>query len=354
LNIVDRAEIVVKAGNGGDGLASFRHEKFVPLGGPDGGDGGNGGNVYLRAVGNVSNLSVFRYKKVLKAGRGMNGGRQKKHGKNGDDLNIAVPLGTVVYKIDKDERFFIDDLSNHDQQVLVAKGGRGGLGNVHFTTSTNQAPKTSTKGEKGDEVNLVLDLKLIADVGIIGFPNAGKSTLLTASSAAKPRVADYQFTTLEPVLGEVYVGKKNFIMAEIPGLIKGAHFGKGLGHNFLRHAERTKLLVHLLDGSSLTIIDDLSDIEQELALYQLQLAQKHRILAVNKIDIPEVSERIPEIKELLSSVGRTAIFISGATGQGVQELMTVVAEELDQIEEPELEDKAPVKIFHPKPKDMER
>ncbi len=347
---MDKVDIKVIAGIGGDGIASFRHEKYVPLGGPDGGDGGNGGSVYVRADKSLNNLISLRHRKLLKAGNGGKGGSQKKHGKNGDDLFITVPPGTLVYKVEDGGNSVVEDLDRHNQQVMVAKGGRGGLGNVHFATSTNQAPKKFTNGEKGEEAQLILDLKLIADAGIIGLPNAGKSTLLSSISAASPKVAGYPFTTMEPELGEVHVGKSIFVVAEIPGLIKGAHQGKGLGHSFLRHAERTKLLIHLLDGSSPTIIDDLGDIEHELAMYQLELAQKRRILAVNKIDLPEVQARLPELQELFGSLGQKPFFISGASGQGVADLLSAVAAELATITGPVLMAEAPVKIFRPKPK----
>lgn len=345
---VDKVEITIKAGNGGDGIISFRREKFIPLGGPDGGDGGNGGNVYIKANRSETNLSLFRRKKLFKAESGKNGARQKKFGRKGSDLEIIVPLGTMVYKVENEAEVFLADLRQKEQIILVAKGGKGGLGNVHFASATNQAPRKASKGRPGEELHIVLDLKLIADIGIIGYPNVGKSTLLAAVSAAKPKVADYPFTTLEPVLGEVKTGNKTFILAEIPGLIEGAHSGKGLGHDFLRHAERTKVLLHLLDGKSANLIYDMKKLNEELTLYKPALAQKPQIVAVNKVDLPEVQSRLLELKNLFKSSGVRAHFISGITRQGVPELMSAIAEMLDSVREDETE--TPPVVFRPKPK----
>lgn len=351
MDTVDKVEITVKAGKGGDGAVSFRHEKYVPLGGPDGGDGGRGGSIYMKAGRSIHSLSLFRYKRMFKAESGRNGAGQKKFGKKGSDVEMAVPLGTVVDKVEKGEHEFLVDLCQEGQRVLVAKGGKGGLGNVHFATSTNQAPRKATRGAAGEELQLILDLKLIADAGIIGYPNVGKSTLLAAVSAAKPKAAAYPFTTIEPVLGEVRVGDKSFILAEIPGLIEGAHRGKGLGHSFLRHAERTKVLLHLVDGTSLHLVDDIRALNKELELYKPIMAQKPQIVAVNKIDLPEVQNRLLEIKDLLKSEGIKAHFISGVNGQGVAELLTAIANMLEKagevtIDEPD----APVRVFRPKPR----
>ena len=347
---MDTVEINVKAGSGGNGAVSFRHEKYVPFGGPDGGDGGSGGNIYLRADRSISNLSQFRSRRFFKALLGNNGAEKKKHGKDGANMEIKVPAGTVVYILEDGQMVFLADLSEHGRSVLAAKGGRGGLGNVHFATSTNQAPRKATKGVVGEEKKLYLDLRLIADVGIIGCPNAGKSTLLAAVSAAKPRIADYKFTTLEPVLGRVETGDKTFILAEIPGLIEGAHLGKGLGYDFLRHAERTKVLLHLLDGSSPTIIEDWGKLNEELFLYRADLMTRPQIIAVNKIDLLEVKGRISDIRTLFKSgVGRVH-FISALTGQGVSELMTEVIQVLDKHGEEKKELGEAIKVFRPKPK----
>lgn len=347
---MDRADIIVFGGDGGDGVVSFRHEKFVPLGGPDGGDGGGGGNVYVVADRGVTTLNYFKRKRRFKAMSGKGGGKQKKHGAKGNDLAISMPLGTMVFLKEGEQETLLADLSQQGQKVLVAKGGRGGLGNVHFATSRNQAPKTATKGELGEEHHLVLDLKLIADVGIIGYPNAGKSTLLAAMSKARPKIADYPFTTLEPAFGVVEVGMKVFVLAEIPGLIDGAHLGKGLGHEFLRHAERTKVLIHLIDGSSPSIIDNMNKLSTELALYKPEMAQKPQLVAVNKIDLPEVQARLTEIRQLFGSVGIKVFLVSAITKQGLPELISEIISMLAMVREEAPGAESPIAVFRPKPK----
>ena len=347
---MDRIDITVCGGSGGDGVISFRHEKYVPLGGPDGGDGGKGGSVYIVADRSATTLDYFKSKRRFKAMSGKNGGKQKKYGAKGDDLTIKVPPGTMVFLKEDEEEMLLADLSQEGQKVLVAKGGRGGLGNVHFATSINQAPKTATKGEPGEEHHLVLDLKLIADVGIIGYPNAGKSTLLAAVSKARPKIADYPFTTREPAFGVVEVGMKTFVLAEIPGLLDGAHLGRGLGHEFLRHAERTKILLHLINGSSPTIIDNMNNLNMELALYKPEMAQKPQLVVVNKVDLPEVKARLPKIKRLFSSRGIKAFFVSAITGQGLPELMPEIISILEAVEEKLAESEGPIAVFRPKPK----
>jgi GTP-binding protein len=348
--IVNRVELMVAGGNGGDGVVSFRHEKFVPLGGPDGGDGGNGGSVYIVADRSITALNYFRHKRRFKAVSGKSGSKQKKHGAKGDDLVIKVPLGTVVFLKEDEQEVLLADLSQQGQKVLAAKGGKGGLGNVHFATSTNQAPRKATKGKPGEEHRIVLDLKLIADVGIIGYPNVGKSTLLAAVSKARPKIADYPFTTREPALGVVEVGMETFVLAEIPGLVDGAHLGRGLGHEFLRHAERTKVLLHVLDGKSQSIIDDMNNLNRELALYKSEMAQKPQVVVVNKIDLPEVEARLTEIRQLFSSLGVKVYFVSAITGQGVSELVSETAKILDEIKEKDSGSEAPMAVFRPKPR----
>jgi GTP-binding protein len=348
--LVNRVEIMISSGNGGDGVVSFRHEKFVPLGGPDGGDGGDGGSVHITADRSATALDYFRRKRRLKAVSGKSGGKQKKHGAKGDDLVIKVPLGTMVFLKEDEQEVLLADLSQQGQKVLVAKGGSGGLGNVHFATSRNQAPKIATKGEPGGEHRIVLDLKLIADVGIIGYPNVGKSTLLAAVSKAKPKIADYPFTTREPALGVVEVGMKAFVLAEIPGLVDGAHLGRGLGHEFLRHAERTRVLLHVLDGRSPSIIDDMNNLNRELALYKPEMAQKPQVVMVNKVDLPEVQARLPEIRQLFSSLGIKAFFISAITKQGVSELISEIAKILEEVQEKGTGSEVPMAVFRPKPK----
>jgi len=348
--MVDRVDVVVYGGGGGNGVVSFRHEKFVPLGGPDGGDGGNGGSVYIVADKSVTTLEQFKRKRQYRASSGKSGGKQKKHGAKGDDLMIKVPLGTTVFTIDEDQEMLLADLSQQGQKVLVAKGGRGGLGNVHFATSVNQAPKTATRGQLGQEHRLILDLRLIADVGIIGYPNVGKSTLLSALSKARPKIADYAFTTIEPALGVVEVGMKTFVLAEIPGLVDGAHLGRGLGHEFLRHAERTKILLHLIDGSSPAVIDNMNNLNRELALYKPEMAQKPQLVVVNKVDLPQVQARLPEIGQLFNSLGIKVFFISAITRLGLSELMPEIITMLEMVGDKQVGPEIPVVVFRPKPR----
>ena len=347
---MDKVEVVVAGGNGGNGVVSFRHEKFVPLGGPDGGDGGKGGSVYFIADRGVNTLEQFKSKRRFKGDAGKNGARQKKHGAKGNDLVVKVPLGTMVIIRKGDSGELLGDLSQHGQKVLVAKGGRGGLGNVHFATSRNQAPRTATKGQQGEEHMLILDLRLIADVGIIGYPNAGKSTLLTALSRARPKIADYPFTTIEPAFGVVESGTKTFILAEIPGLVEGAHRGRGLGHEFLRHAERTKILMHLIDGNSPDAVDNMNSLNRELDLYKPEMAKKPQLVAINKIDLPEVEARLPEIRRIFNSLGIKVFFISAMTGQGLAELVSEVTAMLESVGDVQVGPEVPVTVFRPKPK----
>ena len=321
--MIDRVEIYVKAGEGGNGVVSFRREKFVPLGGPDGGDGGNGGSVYLVGDRSVSTLLSFRYKKHFLAEKGAHGKGKNMYGKRGEDLLIKVPLGTQVrLETEKGSGVLIADVVEEGQRVLVAKGGKGGRGNTHYATSTNQAPRIAEKGKPGEEKRLLLDLKLIADVGIIGYPNAGKSTLLSVVSKAKPKIADYPFTTLEPILGVVGIGYGSFVLADIPGIIEGAHEGRGLGLDFLRHIERTKALIHLVDGSSEDPVADFKKVEEELVSYEPSLKDRPRLIAINKIDLPHVRGRIPQLEREFKELGVAVHFISAATGEGANELMS--------------------------------
>jgi GTP-binding protein len=349
--MIDRAEIVVKSGDGGRGVVSFRHEKFVPFGGPDGGDGGDGGNIVIVADGAVTSLKAYRRKRYYQAARGRDGAGQKKHGKNGEDLVLSVPVGTVVSAPAGDG--LIADLDRPGQPVVVAKGGRGGKGNARFATPTNQAPQIAQPGEAGEELALTLELKLIADVGLIGYPNAGKSTLLAAVSAARPRIAGYPFTTREPVLGVVEVGTKSFVLAEIPGLVKDAHLGRGLGHDFLRHIERTRLLIHLVDGSSQSPAADMAQVNTELSLFDPVLAEKPQLVAVNKVDLPQVEARRAEIAESFAAVGIAVVFVSAARGQGLPGLMAEALKLLKSI--PEAGGiKVPEKVFRPRPRTYRR
>lgn len=302
MKFVDEAEIHVHAGNGGNGCASFRREKFIPFGGPDGGDGGAGGSVYLVADENLNTLVDFRHQRVYRAGRGENGMSRQMHGKAGDDLTIRVPVGTVIVNIDTDE--VIGDLTEHGQRLKVAQGGDGGLGNIHFKSSTNRAPRKATSGFPGDSRELRLELKLLADVGLLGFPNAGKSTFIRAVSAATPRVADYPFTTLHPNLGVVRIDTdQSFVVADIPGLIEGAADGAGLGIQFLKHVARTSLLLHLVDMAPLDgetdPVEQVKTIEAELKQFDPALLKRPRWLVLNKADLLPEDERKKTAKEIV-------------------------------------------------------
>lgn len=346
--MIDRVEIYVKAGDGGNGAVSFRREKYVPFGGPDGGNGGKGGDILVVADRQLSTLHSLSRSRYWKADKGGNGAGKKMQGKNGKDLVIKVPPGTLIFKKTDGEKAQIADLLEEGQVAVVARGGIGGFGNAHFATATSQAPRIAQKGEVGEEAWLILDLKLIADVGIIGYPNVGKSTLLASASAARPKVADYPFTTTEPILGVVEVGNITFVLAEIPGLIEGAHRGSGLGHYFLRHAERTKLLIHLLDGSSQSSLNDLNNVNTELTLFNPILGQRPQIVVVNKIDLPDVEARIPKMKKELGLIGVPLFFISAVTRKGVPQLMAKALEMLASLvsEKPQ---EAPA-LFQPKPR----
>jgi len=347
----DQAEIVVKAGEGGDGAVSFRREKWVPFGGPDGGDGGDGGDVVALADSAVTNLRIFKQKRYYRAADGKDGRDKKKHGKNGGNLLLTVPVGTVVsYKSQIGGDTLIADLEQAGQQAVVAKGGKGGLGNTRFATSTNQAPKIAQKGEAGEENSIILELKLIADVGVIGYPNVGKSTLLATVSAARPKIASYPFTTREPILGVVEVGQRSFVLAEIPGLIDGAHLGRGLGHDFLRHIVRTKMLIHLIDGSSSSPAEDMALVNAELSLFDSALAQKPQLVVVNKIDLPQVRTRLAELRESFTAAGTKALFVSAATGEGIHELMAETMNMLQSATVSEAGGKILRKVFHPQPR----
>jgi GTP-binding protein len=346
--LIDKVEIYVRAGDGGNGVVSFRREKYVPYGGPDGGDGGHGGNIFITADRGMNTLlKYYQGKRRFAAERGENGSGRKKHGKNGCDLDIKVPQGTLIYKEREGEMELMVDMAVDGQRVKVARGGRGGYGNIRFATPVYQAPRIAQKGEVGEEASLILELKLIADVGIIGHPSVGKSTLLAAASAARPKIAAYPFTTTEPILGVVDVGHNSFVLAEIPGLIEGAHRGLGLGHDFLRHAERTRVLIHLLDGSSANPRADMEQINKELAMFNPVLASKRQLVAVNKIDLPEVLERIPELKKELGN-GEAPLFISAATTEGVSQLMARACEMLDSTSTPQPVEAIPV--FRPQPR----
>ena len=349
----DRVEIIVKAGDGGDGVVSLRREKFVPYGGPDGGDGGDGGDVVIRADASVTSLRLFKHRRFYRAQAGKDGRGRKRHGRSGEDMIVPVPMGTMVLDMTQiGGNSLIDDLEEADQKVVVARGGQGGLGNAHFASSTNQTPQIAQRGEAGEEKELILELRLIADVGIIGYPNAGKSTLLARASAAKPKIADYPFTTLEPVLGVAEAGWQHLVLAEIPGLVDGAHLGRGLGHDFLRHITRTKIILHLIDGTSASPVEDMIKVNAELSLFDSALAKKPQLVAVNKIDLPQVRTRLAEIEDAFTHAGIKACYISAATGEGVPALMGKVAERLQSLTTgAELSRSVPKKVFRPQPVD---
>ena len=316
---IDRAQIWIKAGDGGNGCVSFRREKFIPKGGPDGGDGGNGGNVYFEAVENLDTLLDFAGKHRWQAKNGQPGSGNNKHGSDGDDLIIKVPPGTLIYDTDLD--LLLKDMNEAGPKVCVCKSGKGGKGNKAFATSINQTPRNAVPGQRGQERNIKLELKLIADVGLVGMPNAGKSTLISRCSAARPKIADYPFTTIEPVLGIVELSDfRRFVMADIPGLIEGAHAGAGLGHEFLKHIERTKILVHIIDimptdGSD--PVENYKAIRNELENYSKALAQKQEVIVANKIDLDPDGKIVKELTEKLPQEVHP---ISAVTGSGTKEL----------------------------------
>ncbi|MBA2452995.1 MAG: GTPase ObgE [Chloroflexia bacterium] len=332
----DKAKIYIKSGEGGRGVVSFRREKFVPMGGPDGGDGGQGASIILRVDDQLSTLQPFRYRQHFRAENGQPGRGQKMAGKNGEDLYIDVPPGTTAINDETDK--ILADMTEPGETKVLLRGGKGGLGNVHFKSSVHQAPRMAELGEPGVELWIRLELKVIADVGLVGFPNAGKSTLLAAASAARPKIADYPFTTLEPNLGVVEVGGrdgKTFVIADIPGLIEGASEGVGLGIEFLRHVERTRLLAHIVDGSGglegRDPLNDFDTIMNEVDSYSDELANKPRVVVINKLDIPEAQDNAPILRMELESRGEEVFEISGVTGQGVRELMEVISQRLMEI-----------------------
>ncbi len=330
MKFIDEVKINVSSGAGGAGCVSFRREKFIPLGGPNGGDGGKGGDVIFEATTALSTLLELRYRPHLKAERGKNGMGKDRHGAYGKDLRILVPVGTIIRDAENDE--ILADLTEPGKPIVLLKGGRGGQGNARFATSTHKAPKFAQPGEPGEERWLRLELKLLADVGIIGFPSVGKSSLIARLSAARPKIADYPFTTLTPNLGVVaYKNYRSFVMADIPGLIEGAHAGAGLGHRFLKHVERTDILVHMLDISAMPERDPIAEyraINRELALFNAELAKKRQIVVVNKIDLPQVRENLPQVSQWVSEQGLGVFPVSAATGEGIPPLLDEIARHL--------------------------
>lgn len=330
---IDRAKIYVRGGNGGNGVTAFRREKFVPRGGPSGGDGGRGGDVIIIADSSLNTLLHLRYNPRHVADRGLHGEGSNRSGHAGEDLVVKVPVGTQI--LDAETADLLADLADDGSRWLAARGGRGGFGNAHFATSTNRAPRYHQDGSEGEERELQLELKLLADVGLVGFPNVGKSTFISTVSAAKPKIADYPFTTLEPNLGVVDLGDfRTFVIADIPGLIEGAHSGAGLGDRFLRHIERTKLLLHLVDISSMTGRDPVTDyitVNHELAAYNPDLAQRPQFVVATKMDALDEPARLQTLKERVSQDKKPFFAVSSATGVGVRELVNAVALKLDEL-----------------------
>lgn len=322
MKFLDLAKVYIRSGSGGGGAVSFRREKFIEFGGPDGGDGGSGGSVWVEAVDGLNTLIDFRYQQHFFAQNGQPGMGRQRTGKDGDDIVLRVPVGTEI--LDEDEETVLADMTELGQRVLLARGGNGGWGNLHFKTSTNQAPRRANPGQEGVERTLWLRLKLIADAGLLGMPNAGKSTFLAAVSNARPKIADYPFTTLHPNLGVVGIDNAEFVMADIPGLIAGASEGRGLGDRFLGHVERCAVLLHLVDGTSPTLDEDYRAIITELELYGGDLADKPRVTALNKIDALDEEEREEARARLEAEVGGPVLMLSGVTGEGVPEVLRAV------------------------------
>lgn len=348
--MIDKQGIIVQGGRGGEGLISFRREKYVPFGGPDGGDGGRGGSVVIMASPSMNDLGLLGQRKKFLAQNGGRGGRGQKHGRKGENLTISVPMGTMVFIKAESTQEMLADLTTSGEQVLVAKGGHGGLGNAHFATAEDQAPETASKGEPGEERHIILELKLPTDICIIGYPNSGKSALLSAISRARPQIADYPFTTRQPILGVIQGSKRDFVVAEMPGLVEGAHAGKGLGNNFLRHVERTKLLVYLLDGTSASIADDLDTLYKEIALYKLDLSGTPKIVVINKVDLPQVQARLPDIRQTLANLEAPGFYVSAVRGQGMLELTSKTMEIVERASQDKEIALPHIAVFHPRPK----
>lgn len=326
---VDQATFYVKAGDGGNGCISFRREKFVPRGGPNGGDGGRGGSIIIESSSRLHSLIDFRFRSHFKAERGVHGKGKDMHGRKGKDCIMVVPVGSILK--DRDTGEIIGDLCDEGDRIVIAQGGKGGLGNPHFSSGTNRTPRIATKGAEGEEKWIIIELKLIADIGLVGLPNAGKSTLLSQLSAANPKVAGYPFTTLEPQLGVLHLKHmESCIIADIPGLIEGAHEGVGLGFQFLRHIERTRILLHILDAASEDALDDFAVVEKELAAYNKDLIKRTTLVILNKADITD-AEQLTLLKERLQKKGLDCFVISGLTGEGIEELKEEIADMLDDL-----------------------
>jgi GTP-binding protein len=332
MQFIDQVKVYVKAGDGGRGCVSFRREKYVPRGGPNGGDGGRGGHIIFIATRDINTLLDIKYQQQYKAEKGQHGMGKDMHGKNGEDLIIPVPLGTLIKDLESGD--VLSDLIIEGQEFVAVNGGRGGLGNTHFKSATRQAPRYAQPGEPGEERNLILELKLLADVGLIGLPNAGKSTLISALSAARPKIADYPFTTLVPVLGVVkHEDFKSFVIADIPGLIEGAHKGAGLGFQFLRHVERTSILLHLVDISEMAEgdpVDNFEKINKELELYSPELIEKPQAVAATKLDIKGDGERLDRLSQYCKDKDYDLFPICAVTGKGIKELLIYLGKKVEE------------------------
>jgi GTP-binding protein len=347
MKFIDEAKIYVKAGDGGNGAATFRREKYIPMGGPNGGDGGRGGSIYVVADRNINTLVDYRYTRKFIGKRGENGGGADQYGAGGDDIVLRMPVGTVISNLNTGE--ILADLDVHDKKILLAKGGKGGLGNLHFKSSTNRAPRQKTNGEQGEEFEVSLELRVLADVGLLGLPNAGKSTLIRAVSSARPKVADYPFTTLHPNLGVVRVGaEKSFVMADVPGLIEGAADGAGLGIRFLKHLQRTRILLHLVDIAPIdpdaNPVRDAKAIVGELVKHDPALADKPRWLVLNKLDLIPEEDRQAAIDKFLKAYKKATKYdgpvfpIAAISGDGTKPLIYAIQEALEQMDRPEVPD----------------
>ena len=336
MKFLDQAKIYVSSGAGGNGCIGFRREKFIEFGGPDGGDGGRGGDVWIECVDNLNTLIDYRYQQHFKAKSGQGGMGQNRAGANGDDVIVKVPPGTEIYA--EDNETMIADLTKVGERVLIAKGGNGGFGNAHFKSATNQAPRHANPGQPGQELTLWLRLKLIADAGLVGLPNAGKSTFLAAVSAAKPKIADYPFTTLHPNLGVVRAGDKDFVLADIPGLIEGAHEGAGLGDRFLGHVERCRVLLHLVDATQDDVAEAYKVVRGELKAYSKELAKKKEIVALSKADALDAETLTEKAAALKKAARKTPLILSAVSGQGVKEALYALTREIGRADDAEHED----------------
>ncbi|MDX1436244.1 MAG: GTPase ObgE [Anaerolineales bacterium] len=352
LVFIDEAEIIARSGKGGDGMLHFRREKYVPRGGPDGGDGGHGGDVVFVVDPKLSTLASFRNKKMFVAADGLKGGPNNRTGRSQDPVTVRVPPGTLVF--DAQSGDLLGDLVERGQELVVCKGGRGGRGNSHFASSRNQTPQIAERGEPGEEKNLRLELKVLADVGVVGAPNAGKSTFLAAVTNARPKIGAYPFTTLAPNLGVAELDEEvSLVLADIPGLIEGAHEGAGLGHSFLRHIQRTRVLIHLLDGLAEDPLADFSQINTELALFDPELGDKPQVVALNKVDLPDVMERWPELERQLKQKGYEPFHISAAAGTNVRGLLFQAYQVLQETPVREVSDELPVYRYDEDPEAFE-